>query len=156
MRMLSDAAAKEIGLIREKYPTGRAALLPAMYVAQREFGWLSSDAYEAVSDVLGVPKAIARGVGTFYAMYKHAPMGRNIVQLCTNVSCMILGAEKLADFLKNKYSLVPGGTTPDGKFSLVIMECIGACGTAPAMLVNNDFYENLNEKYIEEILAKYD
>ncbi len=153
--MFNETAKKELEEIRLKYPTARAALLPALYVAQREFGWLSPDAYEAVSDMLGVPKAIARGVGTFYAMYKHKPAGRNIVQLCTNVSCMILGAERLVDFLKNKYGLEPGGTTPDSRFSLVIMECIGACGTAPAMLVNDDFYENLSEKYIEEILGKY-
>jgi len=153
--MFSETAKKELEEIRLKYPNARAALLPALYLAQREFGWLSPEAYEAVSGLLGVPKAIARGVGTFYAMYKHKPMGRNIVQLCTNVSCMILGAEKLADFLKIKYGLEPGGTSPDGRFSLVIMECIGACGTAPAMLVNDDFYENLTEKYIEEILEKY-
>lgn len=153
--MFSEAAIKELDRIKAKYPTARAALLPAIYVAQREFGWLTADAYEAVADVLGMPRAIARGVGTFYAMYKNVPKGRNVVQLCTNVSCMILGAEKLVDFLKNKYGLEPGGTTPDNRFSLVIMECIGACGTAPAMLVNDDFYENLTEKYIEEILEKY-
>lgn len=153
--MFSQTAIKEIEEIRTKYPTARAALLPALYVAQREVGWLSPEAYEAVSDILGVPKAIARGVGTFYAMYKNRPMGRHVVQLCTNVSCMILGAERLVDFLNNKYGLEPGGTSPDNRFSLVIMECIGACGTAPAMLVNDDFYENLTEKYIEEILEKY-
>jgi NADH-quinone oxidoreductase E subunit len=153
--MFNETAKKELEEIRLKYPNARAALLPALYVAQREFGWLSPDAYEAVSDLLGVPKAIARGVGTFYAMYKNKPAGRNIVQLCTNVSCMILGAERLVDFLKNRYGLEPGGTTQDGRLSLVIMECIGACGTAPAMLVNDDFYENLSEKYIEEILERY-
>ncbi len=153
--MFNDAAKKELKEPTQKYPNARAALLPALYVAQREFGWLSPEAYEAVADQLGVPKAIARGVGTFYAMYKHKPAGRNIVQLCTNVSCMILGAERLVDFLKNKYGLEPGGTTQDGRYSLVIMECIGACGTAPAMLVNDDFYENLTEKYIEEILGRY-
>jgi len=153
--MLSKTAIKELEEIRQKYPNASAALLPALYIAQREFGYLGADAYEAVSDALGIPKAIARGVGTFYTMYKHKPMGRHIVQLCTNVSCMILGAEKLADFLNNKYGLEPGGTTPDKRFSLVIMECIGACGTAPAMLVNDDFYENLTEKYIGEILEKY-
>ena len=148
-------AIQEIEEIRGKYPTARAALLPALYVAQREFGWLSSDAYEAVSEILGVPRAVVRGVGTFYAMYKRVPMGRNIVQLCTNVSCMILGAERLADLLGNRYGLEAGGTTADGRFSLVIMECIGACGTAPAMLVNDDFHENLTEKNIEEILERY-
>lgn len=153
--MFSDVAIKELEEIRARYPAARGALLPAIYVAQREFGYLNSEAYEAVSEALGVPKATVRGVATFYAMYRHKPMGRHIVQLCTNVSCMILGAEQLVDFLKNKYSLEPGGMTPDGRFSLVIMECIGACGTAPAMLVNDDFYENLTEKSVEEILKKY-
>jgi len=153
--MFSTEAIKEIEEIKSKYPTARAALLPAMYVAQREYGLLSPEAYEEVSDLLGVPRTIARGVGTFYAMYKQIPMGRNVVQLCTNVSCMILGAERLVDHLKNKYGLEPGGTTPDRRFSLVIMECIGACGTAPAMLVNDDFHENLTEKNIENILEKY-
>lgn len=153
--MFSETAIKELEEIRAKYPTARGALLPAIYIAQREFGHLSSEAYEAVSAALGVPRATVRGVATFYAMYRHRPMGRHIVQLCTNVSCMILGAEKLVDFLKSKYNLEPGGITPDGRFSLVIMECIGACGTAPAMLVNDDFYENLTEQYITEILEKY-
>ena len=153
--MMNENAIKEIEELRKKYPSARSALLPALYVAQREYGWLSQEAYLSISQILGVPEAIARGVGTFYAMYKHKPMGRNVVQLCTNVSCMILGAEKLADLLKNKYGLEPGGSTQDGRFSLVIMECIGACGTAPAMLVNDDFYENLTEQSIEEILGKY-
>ncbi len=153
--MFTDAAIKEISEIRAKYPNSRAALLPALYVAQREFGWLSPEAYEAVSDLLNVPKATARGVGTFYAMYKNRPMGRHLIQLCTNVSCMILGAEKLVDFLKNTYGVEPGGMSPDGRFSLVIMECIGACGTAPAMLVNDDFYENLTEMNLKETLEKY-
>lgn len=153
--MFSDKTLKELEEIKGKYPSARSALLPAIYLAQKEFGWLSSDAYESIAEALGVPKAIARGVGTFYAMYQHRPMGRNIVQLCTNVSCMILGAEKFVDFLKTQYGLEPGGTTADGRFSLVIMECIGACGTAPAMLVNDDFYENLTENYINEILGQY-
>ena len=153
--MFTDTAIKEIEEIRAKYPNSRAALLPAISVAQREFGWLSPEAYEAVADLLGVPKATVRGVATFYAMYKQKPMGKHLIQFCTNVSCMILGAEKLVDFLKNKYGVEPGGVSPDGRFSLVIMECIGACGTAPAMLVNDDFHENLTEENLEEILENY-
>ena len=153
--MFTDTAIQEIEEIRTKYPNSRAALLPALSVAQREFGWLSPEAYEAVADLLGVPKATVRGVATFYAMYKQKPMGKHLIQFCTNVSCMILGAEKLVDFLKNKYGVEPGGVSPDGRFSLVIMECIGACGTAPAMLVNDDFHENLTEENLEEILENY-
>jgi len=153
--MFSSAAIQEIAEIRTKYPNARAALLPAIYVAQRESGWLSPEAYETVADLLGVPKATVRGVATFYAMYKQKPMGRHLIQICTNVSCMILGAERLVDFLKTTYGVEPGGISPDGRYSLVIMECIGACGTAPAMLVNDDFHENLTEKNLQEILEKY-
>ncbi len=153
--MFSSAAKQEIEDIRTKYPNARAALLPVIYIAQREVGWLSSEAYESVADLLNIPKATVRGVGTFYAMYKQRPMGRHLIQLCTNVSCMILGSERLVDFLKTKYGLEPGGISSDGRFSLVIMECIGACGTAPAMLVNDDFHENLTEKNLQDILEKY-
>ncbi len=138
-----------------KYPDCKGALLPSLYIAQKEFGWLSPDAYAAVSTTLVIPKATVRSVGSFYTMLRNRPMGRNVIRLCTNVACMILGAERLQDLLKNKYGLEDGGTTPDKRFSLVIMECIGMCGNAPAMLVNDDTYGDLTEQTIEEILAKY-
>ncbi|UCD34681.1 MAG: NADH-quinone oxidoreductase subunit NuoE [Nitrospiraceae bacterium] len=153
--MFNDTVVKEIDDIKSRYPDRKSALLPSLYVAQREFGWLSSEAMESVARALNVPESVVRGTATFYAMFRHAPAGRHVIQLCTNVSCMILGAEQLVDFLKSKYGLTPGGTTEDGRFSLVIMECIGACGTAPAMLVDTDFHDNLSEKRIEEILEKY-
>jgi len=82
-------------------------------------------------------------------------MGRHVIQLCTNIACMLMGAETLVEFLKNKYGLAPGKTTGDGRFTLIIMECIGACATAPAMLVNEDFHENLTKENIVEILERY-
>jgi NADH:ubiquinone oxidoreductase subunit E len=108
-----------------------------------------------VAKVLNLPEAEVRGTASFYSMFKHKPAGRHIIQLCTNISCMILGAEKLLEYISKKYGVQPNGTSPDGRFSLVEMECIGACGTAPAMLVNTDFYDNLTEKRIDEILEKY-
>lgn len=153
--MFNDTVLKEINSIREKFPDRKSAILPSLYIAQREFGWLSEEAVLSVARALAQPEAMVRGTASFYSMFKHRPVGRHLIQLCTNVSCMILGAEILVDFLKNKYGIEPGGTTGDNRFSLVIMECIGACGTAPAMLVNTDFYENLTEQKIEEILEKY-
>ena len=153
--MFKETVINEIKEIRAKYPDRKSALLPSLYVAQREFGWLSQEAMESVAHALNLPAAFVRGTASFYSMYKHKPVGRNVIQLCTNVSCMILGAEKLVDFLKTKYGVEPNGTSEDGRFSLVIMECIGACGTAPAMLVNTDFHEDLTEKSLEEILEKY-
>lgn len=153
--MLSEKAVVEINQIKGRYLDARSSLLPALYVVQREHGWLSPDALEAVGDLLNVPKATVKGVSTFYSMFRHKPMGRHLIQLCTNVACMIMGAERLVDILKSKYGLEPNSTTDDGRFSLVIMECIGACGNAPAMLVNTDFYDNLTEETIVDILEKY-
>ncbi len=153
--MFNETVLREIDDIRAKYPDRRSALLPALYIAQREMGWLSQEAMTCVAKALNLPEAVVRGTASFYSMFKHKPVGRRVIQLCTNISCMILGAEKLVDFLVTKYGVKPGSTSEDGRFSLVIMECIGACGTAPAMLVNEDFHENLTEKSIEEILEKY-
>jgi len=146
---------EDIKTIAAKYPDRRGALLPALYVAQREKGWLSQDALREVSAVLNLPEATVKGVATFYSMYKKHPAGKYLVQLCTNVACMIFGAETLLDLLGKKYGLEPGGTTEDGRFSLVIMECIGACDRAPAMLVNEDFHADLTEQRIMEILESY-
>jgi len=153
--MFNETVLKEIEDIKAKYPDRRSALLPSLYIAQREFGWLSHEAMSCVAGALSLPEADVRGTASFYAMFRQKPVGRNLIQLCTNVSCMILGSEKLLDLLSSKYGVEPDGTSEDGRFSLVIMECIGACGTAPAMLVNTDFYDNLTEKRIEEILEGY-
>ena len=110
---------------------------------------------EAVGELLNVPKATVKGVSTFYSMFRHRPGGRHLIQLCTNVACMVMGAESLVDILRGKYGLEPDGTTADGRFSLVIMECIGACGTAPAMLVDTDFHDNINVHTIVTTLEKY-
>lgn len=152
---LSESSLKELEAVRKKYPTLRAAVLPALYIAQRDLGWLSPEAMEAVSEALGAPRALVKGTATFYAMYKQKPTGRHLIQLCTNVSCMVFGAEDLVTLLKNKYDVTVGGTSPDGRFSLVVMECIGACDRAPAMLVNEDFWSGLSDSNITEILERY-
>jgi len=152
---LAQGAIAEIEALRVRYPSGRALLLPSLYIAQKEYGWLSPEALRAVARHLNLPESIVRGTATFYAMYKNKPVGRNLIQLCTNVSCMLFGAEKLVDLLREKYGVTPGGTTPDGRFSLVIMECIGACDRAPAMLVNTDFHPGLTESNIFSILEGY-
>ncbi|MCC6346747.1 MAG: NADH-quinone oxidoreductase subunit NuoE [Nitrospirales bacterium] len=153
--MLNEKLVAEINRLRSKYKDARSCLLPSLYVVQREEGWITPDAMTAVGELLNVPKATVKGVATFYSMYRHKPMGRHLIQLCTNVACMLMGAESLVDLLKEKYGLTPNGTSPDGRFSLVIMECIGACGTAPAMLVDTDFHDSLNDKNILEILESY-
>lgn len=153
--MFNETVLKELEDIKGRYPESKSAVLPALYIAQREFGWLSNEAILSVAKSLSIPEALVRGTASFYSMFKHRQVGRHLIQMCTNISCMISGAENLVDFVKTTYGVMPGGTSQDGRFSLVIMECIGACGTAPAMLVDTDFYDNLTEKKIEEVLNKY-
>ena len=153
---LSDTARREIEEIRGNFPEPRAALIPSLYVAEREFGWLSAAALLSLAEVLELPPAVVRGTATFYHLYRHREMGRHLIQLCTNVSCMILGAEELQELLKKKYGLEPGGTTEDGRFSLLIMECIGVCEGAPAMQIDTDLYQDLSEERLDQILSSYE
>jgi NADH-quinone oxidoreductase E subunit len=133
----------------------KTELIPLLHDVQKKDGYLCQENLKNVAESLSLAPSFVKGVATFYSMFRHKPNGRNIIQLCTNIACMILGAERLVDILKDKYGLEPGGTTADGRFSLVIMECIGACATAPAMLVNDDLHENLTEENIITILESY-
>lgn len=153
---MNNGMVEEISGLKRRYDHDGLCLLPALYLVQREYGWISPEALEKVGEILNVPKATAKSVSTFYAMFRHQPMGRHLIQLCTNVSCTIMGGERLLDILKARYGLEPYATAPGGRFSLVIMECLGACETAPAMLVDTDLHGNLTEDTLMEILERYE
>ena len=152
---LSNDAVSEIELIRSRYSSRASALLPALHVAERQAGWLSPEVLLDVAHLLGMPPAHVRGVATFHVMYKHSPSGRHMVYLCTNVSCMLFGAERLLDILRDKYGLTHGATSPDGRFTLLVMECIGACDCPPSMLVDEDLHTSLTPQSILDILEGY-
>lgn len=156
MGIINDKTLEKINGIKSKYHDSRFCLLPVLYIFQREYGWLSPEVLEAAGKILNVPKATVKGVSTFYTMFRHEPMGRHLIQLCTNVACMIMGGERLLDILKERYGLEPNLTSSDKRFSLVIMECIGACDAAPAMLIDADLHGNLTEENVIEILEKYE
>lgn len=145
----------KIKVLKKMYPHTRSVLLPALHAAQQLYGWLSEDAIEQVSRLAGVTTAEVKGVVTFYSLFKTKPMGRHVIYLCTNVACLIMGAETLEEYLEKAYGISHGETTADGRFSLVIMECIGACDKAPAMLVNDDCHFNISMDNIQQILDNY-
>ncbi len=153
--MLFEEIVQELHKAKEKYPEDRLALLPSLYVIHKRLGWLSEDTLSLVAQTLSIPQTAVRSVASFYSMFRNKPMGRHLIQICTNVTCMIMGSEGLVDILRERYSLEPGETTDDERFSLVIVECIGACGTAPAMLVNDDLYESLTGERVIDILEHY-
>jgi NADH-quinone oxidoreductase subunit E len=143
---------KRIEQARKKYPTPLAAVMDTVYIAQEQNGYISTEVMSEIADVLGVDKVNVLSVVTFYTMYHTKPMGRYHVQVCTNVSCMLRGGYKIWDQVKGKLGLDHMGVSADGKFSLEEVECMGACGYAPMIAVNEDFYENLTKEKVEEIL----
>jgi NADH:ubiquinone oxidoreductase subunit E len=154
--VLKSEILDEINILKSKCDNARFSLLPLLSLFQREHGWLSPEALDKAGETLNVPRATVKSVSTFYAMFRHQAMGRHLIQLCTNVSCMIMGGEKLVDILREHYALEPNATSPDGRFSFMIMECIGACDTAPAMLVDADLHGNLTAESLIEILERYE
>ena len=120
----------------------------------REFGHVSDEAIVYVAGLLGLSPARIEGVATFYTMYNRKPVGKYHVQICRNISCSLLGAEHLITHVAEKLGVKPGETTPDGRFTLSQVECLGSCGTAPVMQINDDYHENLTEASIDAILDK--
>ena len=148
----SDESLKKFEKIVARYPKKDGAMLPALYLAQREFGYLSAEAIEYVANIMEMPVARVYGVVTFYTMLNMKPIGRHHVQVCRTLPCALVGAERIATWIKNKLGIGPGETTADGRFTLSEVECLASCGTGPMMQVNDDYYENLTEEKVDEIL----
>jgi len=148
----SDAGKREFERLLTRYPDKDAVILPALHLAQKEQGYVSDEAIVHIASQLGTSPARIEGVATFYTMYNRKPVGKYHVQVCRNISCSLLGAEHLIAHVSRKLGVKPGETTPDGKFTLTKVECLGSCGTAPVMQVNDDYHENLNEARIDAIL----
>lgn len=140
--------------LMKDYPSTDALLLPALYIAQEEFGHLDAEALQYVADVLKVPRSKVYGVATYYTMYKTKPTGKHLIQVCTNLSCSLLGADHIVKYLEDKLGIKVGETTPDNRFTLITVECLGSCGTAPMMQVDDTYYENLTEEGINRILEE--
>ena len=150
----TDENIKKLDEIRTHYPTSAAALMPALWIAQEQFGWLSTDVMKYVGNVLDVPYENILGVAEFYTMYYKKPVGKYHLQVCTNISCMLCGGYDVLDYISNKLDIRVGETTPDEKFTLSEAECLGSCGTAPMMQVNNYYEENLTKEKIDQLLNK--
>ncbi|WP_133650590.1 NADH-quinone oxidoreductase subunit NuoE [Paraburkholderia flava] len=140
--MISAEGLKEIDRALTKYPADQkqSAVMSALAVAQEEHGWLSPELMQFVADYLGMPAVAVQEVATFYTMYETSPVGRHKITLCTNLPCQLGpdgGSESAAHYLKQKLGIDFGETTADGKFTLKEGECMGSCGDAPVMLVNN-------------------
>jgi NADH-quinone oxidoreductase E subunit len=137
-----------------RYPTKQAALLPTLWLAQREWGWISREAVDSVATILELAPAFVWGVVTFYTMYNRAPVGRHLVQFCTSISCHLGGAnEAYAECRRRLGNLKPGETSPDGRYTVIEVECLAQCDKAPAVMVNDDDHFGITESRLEAFLG---
>jgi NADH-quinone oxidoreductase subunit E len=145
------------------YPTKQAALLPVLWIAQEEWGYVSREAMDLVAHRLDLAPAFVLGVVTFYTMYNQEPRGRFHIQVCTNLSCSLRGAERILRHLEKRTMLRLGETTPDKMFTVSEVECLASCGTAPMMQVDervargfrSEYHENLTEERVDALLEAF-
>ena len=136
----------------KKYPVKKPVVMKELYIGQEQNGYISNEVIKEVANILVMPPEEVLGVVTFYTMYHQKPMGKYHIQVCTNVSCMLRGGYEIWDNVKDKLGIENMTVTDDSKFSLEEVECMGSCGTAPMIAVNEDYYENLSKEKVEEIL----
>jgi NADH-quinone oxidoreductase subunit E len=150
--VFNEDSEKKFRKTLEQYPTKMAALLPTLWLAMDQKGYLTDQILEYVADRLELSPVHVYAVAEFYTMFLRNPPGRYHLQLCRNLTCTICGSEDLIAHLAEKHEIYPGETTDDGLFSLELVECLGSCGTAPVMRVNDKYCENLTEDKLESII----
>ena len=147
-------AMERIEKILTRYPTKQSALLPVLWVAQETWGWISKEAAEEVARLLDLPPSHVDGVLTFYTMYNLRPVGQNLIQVCTSISCHLAGAGSLLEHCKKRLGIGLAETTPDGKFTLTEVECIAGCDKAPSVMVNETYYEPMDAEKLDDLLDR--
>jgi NADH-quinone oxidoreductase E subunit len=136
-------------------PRTRAKLLAALYLAQEQYGWLKPDAIKRVAARLELSPGQVYSTASFYTMFKLEPQGKYLVQVCEGLSCYLAGgAEPIIEHIAGRLKIKPGESTPDGKFTLEVVQCLAACGTAPALRINDELYENMTLESIDELLER--
>jgi NADH-quinone oxidoreductase subunit E len=152
--VLNEAAQKRIVELKGKFTQRRSAILPAMHVVLEEVGYHNRDIIKQVADLLELSEMEVTETLSFYTYFPREGVGKFHIQVCTNVSCMLNGAEQLLSYLEEKLGIKAGETTPDGMFTITVVECLGSCGTAPVMQINQKYYENLTKAKVDKIIEE--
>jgi NADH-quinone oxidoreductase subunit E len=155
MAVVSDKLDRFFTEKMKQYPTQRSFLVPMLLYTQDELGYLSDEAIAYIANKVGLTELEIRNVISYYSMLRTRPVGKYNVQVCTNISCMLRGADELYEHCKSRLGIGHKQVTPDGLFSLEEVECIGACSWAPAVQVNYEFHENLTVKKLDELIDSY-
>lgn len=155
LKMLTEEEKKEILEEAELYPYPAAACIDALKIVQKHRGWVSDESVGDIAEILRMSEDEVDGVATFYSRIYRRPVGRNVILICDSISCMIMGYKTLYKYISEKLEISFGETTSDGRFTLLPVSCLGDCDNAPAMMINDDHYNNLTVEKIDELLEKY-
>ena len=150
---LRERYTQEIDDILSRYPVKRSALIPLLYLAQREQGYVTEPAMKEIATLLGLTPPQVYETATFYTMLNLKKVGKFHIQVCKSLMCALVGSDTVIGWMQAKLGIAPGGSTGDGLFTLSTVECLAACGTAPMMQINDDYYERLTEERVDRILA---
>ncbi len=150
--MLSEATRQKIDALIQRYPQSRSALIPSLQLAQAEVGYLSHEAIREVAGIFRLSPNEVYEVASFYTMLYKKPVGKYVIQVCTNISCLLCNCEEIMQHLQRRLQIKPGETTADGKFTLLEVECLASCGTAPVVQINEDYHESLTIEKLDRIL----
>lgn len=147
---------KQVDALLARYPTRRAALLPVLWLCQRQHGWCSPEVIDFVAKRLQVSTATVKGIVTFYTMFFEEPVGENVVWVCRTLSCELRGAKAIQEHLESRFGCSAGHTSKNGKFTLLKAECLAACGQAPMVQINDRYYEDLNIEKLDAIIEAHE
>lgn len=150
--MLSDSACRQIKELICKYPRKRSALIPSLHLVQKELGYISGDTMADIAQIFELSPNEVHEVTSFYTMFYKKPVGKYVLQVCTNISCQLCNAEGIMAHLKERLGIKPGETTEDKRFTLLEVECLGSCGTSPVVQINDDYHEDLTPERLDAIL----
>ena len=150
--MLSDSTRQKIDYLIARYPRARSALIPSLHAVQAETGYLTKEAVAEVADIFHLSPNEVWEVVSFYTMFYRKPVGKYVLQVCTNISCMLCDSTEILQHLQKRLQIKTGETTPDGKFTLLEVECLASCGTSPVVQINDDYHENLTTEKLDQIL----
>ncbi len=153
---LPREAEERVESLKQMYPDPRSAIMPALYIAQEHFGYVSSPAVQWVAARIGVAPVQVMEVATFYTMYYKKQVGKYHFQVCRTLSCALCGSKKITEYLQRRFHINPGEVTKDGQWSYEEVECLGSCGTGPMCEINDTYFENLTEDKLEQIIQRID
>jgi NADH-quinone oxidoreductase E subunit len=149
---LSEAACQKIQALINRYPEKRSALIPSLHLAQKEAGYISHEAICEIARIFDLSPNEVHEVVSFYTMFHKKPVGKYVIQVCTNISCLICSAEEIVAHLTKRLGIELGETSADKKYTLLEVECLGSCGTSPVIQINDDYYEDLTPEKVDRIL----